>query len=343
MNLKEYADLTKREKIVVEIYDEPGVHYHEHDFLELSYVLEGSATHTTDSGTAILSKGDYFIIDYHKSHKYAQIGEVPFTVINCLFVPRFIDETLQEYPATTASMAAASAGRTATTAGMAAASAGRTTATAGMATATANMTSHTTGMKSTMAEHSIELADVVNNYLIKFDFCRLKGHPSDFIYHDEDGHIGQLFQNLHREYQQKNMGYLETMRCYLILLLIDIMRQLQLSDRTETANEMVIAITDYVQDHFPERISLSEIAAKYNYSLAHVSHTFKAETGMTFQDYVQSVRIRESCRLLINTPKKVAEIATLVGYTNIKFFNELFKRHMGMSPREFRKNPQPPR
>ena len=315
MNLKEYADLTKREKIVVEIYDEPGVHYHEHDFLELSYVLEGSATHTTDSGTAILSKGDYFIIDYHKSHKYAQIGEVPFTVINCLFVPRFIDETLQEYPPTTAGMAAASA----------------------------NMTSHTADMISTMAEHSIELADVVNNYLIKFDFCRLKGHPSDFIYHDEDGHIGQLFQNLHREYQQKNMGYLETMRCYLILLLIDIMRQLQLSDRTETANEMVIAITDYIQDHFPENISLSEIAAKYNYSLAHVSHTFKAETGMTFQDYVQSVRIRESCRLLINTPKKVAEIATLVGYTNIKFFNEIFKRRMGVSPREFRKNPQPPR
>jgi len=343
VNLKEYADLTKREKIVVEIYDEPGVHYHEHDFLELSYVLEGSATHTTDSGTAILSKGDYFIIDYHKSHKYAQIGEVPFTVINCLFVPRFIDETLQEYPATTAGMAAPSVGKTTTTAGRTTASAGKTTTTAGMAAASANMTSHTADMISATAEHSIELADVVNNYLIKFDFCRLKGHPSDFIYHDEDGHIGQLFQNLHREYQQKNMGYLETMRCYLILLLIDIMRQLQFSDRTETANEMVIAITDYVQDHFPERISLSEIAAKYNYSLAHVSHTFKAETGMTFQDYVQSVRIRESCRLLINTPKKVAEIATLVGYTNIKFFNELFKRRMGMSPREFRKNPQPPR
>lgn len=292
VNLKEYADLTKREKIVVEIYDKPGVHYHEHDFLELSYVLEGSATHTTESGTTILSKGDYFIIDYHKSHKYTQIGEVPFTVINCLFVPRFIDETLQEYPTTTKT-------------------------------------------------HHIELADVVNNYLIKFDFCRLKGHPSDFIYHDEDGQIGQLFQNLHREYQQKNMGYMETMRCYLILLLIDIMRQLQVSDQAETANKMVLAIADYVQEHFPEKLSLNELAEKYNYSLAHVSHTFKAETGMTFQDYVQSVRVRESCRLLINTPKKVAEIATLVGYTNIKFFNEVFKRHMGVTPREFRKNPQP--
>ena len=300
MNLKEYADLTKKEKIFVEINDKACVHYHDHDFLELSYVLDGSATHTSDSGTTILSKGDYFIIDYHKSHKYTQIGNVPFTIINCLFIPRFIDETLQEYP----------------------------TATEGQAP--------------TQQKHHIELADVVNNYLIKFDFCQLKGHPSDFIYHDDDGHVGQLFLNLHREYQQKNMGYLETMRCYVILLLIDIMRRLQVSDQTETANEMVLAITDYVQEHFPEKLSLGEIASEYNYSLAHVSHTFKAETGLTFQEFVQSVRIRESCRLLINTPKKVAEIATLVGYTNIKFFNEIFKRHMGVSPREFRKNPQPP-
>ena len=58
---------------------------------------------------------------------------------------------------------------------------------------------------------------------------------------------------------------------------------------------------------------------------------------MTFQEYVQSVRIRESCRLLVNTQKKVAEIATLVGYTNIKFFNELFRRQMGMTPLQFRR------
>jgi YesN/AraC family two-component response regulator len=71
--------------------------------------------------------------------------------------------------------------------------------------------------------------------------------------------------------------------------------------------------------------------------LQHVSTLFKKEVGVTFQEYVQSVRIKESCRLLINTDQKVADIATKVGYSNIKFFNEVFKRHMEMTPRDFRK------
>lgn len=285
MNLKEYADLAKKERIVIDIYDKPDVHYHNHDFLELSYVLDGCANHTVEGVSTVLSKGDYFIIDYNRSHKYTQIGDKPFTIVNCLFVPRLIDETLKDCH---------------------------------------------------------QLGEVVNNYLIKFDFCRLKDHPTKFIYHDGDGHIGQLFGHLCDEYKMKRMGYLETMRCYLILILVDIMRQIQVPDFTETGNEMVRYITDYIRKNFMEKLSLREIAEKYNYSLAHISHTFKLETGMTFQEYLQSVRIRESCRLLNNTSKKVADIATLVGYTNIKFFNEVFKRRTGMTPRQFRKAQRPP-
>jgi len=281
MNLKEYADLAKKEKIVIDIHDRPGVHYHKHDFLELSYVLEGCANHTLEGVSSVLSKGDYFIIDYNKRHKYVQIGDTPFTIINCLFVPRLIDETLKDCR---------------------------------------------------------QLGEVVNNYLIRFDFCRLKDHPTKFIYHDEDGHIGQWFDCLCKEYATKNMGYLETMRCYLILILIDIMRQIQAPDVPETGNEMIRYITDYVEQNFAEKMCLGEITGKYNYSLAHISHTFKAEMGMTFQEYLQSVRIKESCRLLINTSKKVADIATLVGYTNVKFFNQVFKRQTGMTPRQFRKS-----
>ena len=82
---------------------------------------------------------------------------------------------------------------------------------------------------------------------------------------------------------------------------------------------------------------MTTISRKYNYTLQHVSTLFKQEVGMNFQEYVQSVRIKESCRLLINTNQKVSDIATRVGYTNIKFFNEVFKRHMDMTPRDFRK------
>ena len=280
MDIQEWADIANRERIHLHVCSEPVSEQHEHDFLELTYVLSGQATHILDGVSSVLSKGDYFIVDYHKSHSYEQIGEEPFTVINCLFVPRFIDETLKG---------------------------------------------------------SQELGEVVNSYMIKFDFCRLKDHPTKFIYHDEDGHIGRLFQILQEEYRDRRMGYLETMRCYLIAIIIEIMRQIQMPDYAESGSPIIRYTIDYVQKNFMDKLSLGKITEKFNYSLAHISHTFKKETGMTFQEYVQYVRIRESCRLLINTTKKVTEIAALVGYSNIQFFNEVFRRQIGMSPREFRR------
>ena len=279
MRTQEYIDLVNEQKIVVDIYTGDAVRYHSHEFLELSYVLEGSANHTMEGMNTTLSKGDFFIIDYNKHHKYTQIGETPFTIMNCLFLPSLIDETLA-------------------------------------------------GCE--------QLSEVVKNYLIKLDFYQVKDHPTHFIYHDEDGRIGRLFQQLHEEYVCKPMGYMETIRSYLILILIHIMRQIELPGTTKSGNEMIRHITDYVDKNYHEKLSLAKISQKYNYSLAHISTLFKTEMGVNFQEYVQSVRMKESCRLLINTSKKVSEIAAAVGYTDIKFFNEVFKRQIGMTPREFR-------
>ena len=280
MRTKEYIDLVNAQKIVVDIYDGRVVRKHSHQFLELSYVLEGNATHTTEGITTVLSKGDYFIIDYNRYHEYQQIGDTPFVIMNCLFLPSLIDETL-------------------------------------------------TGCE--------ELSEVVRNYLIKLDFYQVKDHPTNFVYHDNDGWIGSLFQQLHREYEQKSMGYFETIRSYMILILIHIMRQIEIPNAYDSRNEMIRYIIDYVEKNYTEKLSLTAISRKYNYTLQHVSTLFKQEVGMNFQEYVQSVRIKESCRLLINTNQKVSDIATRVGYTNIKYFNEVFKRHMEMTPRDFRK------
>ena len=280
MRTEEYVALVKEQKIVIDIHQGSTARYHRHEFLELSYVLDGNAKHTTEGITTVLSKGDFFIIDYNRYHEYQQIGDTPFVVMNCLFLPSLIDETL-------------------------------------------------TGCE--------ELSEVLRNYLIKLDFYQVKDHPTNFIYHDNDGWIGSFFQHLHREYQEKNMGYFETIRSYLILILIHMMRQIEKPNAYNSGNEMIRHILDYVDKNYTDKLSLNAISQKYNYTLQHVSTLFKKEVGVTFQEYVQSVRIKESCRLLINTDQKVADIATRVGYTNIKFFNEVFKRHMEMTPRDFRK------
>ncbi|MEV5025411.1 helix-turn-helix domain-containing protein [Paenibacillus sp. LPE1-1-1.1] len=63
---------------------------------------------------------------------------------------------------------------------------------------------------------------------------------------------------------------------------------------------------------------------------------FTKHTGMNVTDYLQNIRVDRACDLLQSSNRKVSDIAASVGYHNVAFFNELFKKKTGVSPREFR-------
>ena len=58
---------------------------------------------------------------------------------------------------------------------------------------------------------------------------------------------------------------------------------------------------------------------------------------MNFNDYVQRYRVEQSCTMLKNSDKKIFDIAKAVGYNDLKYFNNVFKKIMGMTPYRFRK------
>ena len=68
---------------------------HEHEFLELSYILKGSAKHTLDGATEILHEGDYLIVDYGSRHCYTGCDGGRFDNIDCLFLPALLDPSLK--------------------------------------------------------------------------------------------------------------------------------------------------------------------------------------------------------------------------------------------------------
>lgn len=72
--------------------DEP----HRHSFFELVYVLRGSATHHLGDDTMRITAGDYFIIDPGTVHCYQNTED--FYIINCLFLPAYIDRALGDCP-----------------------------------------------------------------------------------------------------------------------------------------------------------------------------------------------------------------------------------------------------
>lgn len=69
---------------------------HRHTFFELVYVVHGSATHHLEDRTMLLKAGDFFIVDTGSAHCYRNVQE--FEIVNCLFLPEYIDRALADCP-----------------------------------------------------------------------------------------------------------------------------------------------------------------------------------------------------------------------------------------------------
>ena len=70
---------------------------------------------------------------------------------------------------------------------------------------------------------------------------------------------------------------------------------------------------------------------------AYFSTLFKKETGKNFLEYVTELRIQNAKNYLIQTNYDIAEVASAVGYNDLKYFSKLFKKTTGLNPSEFRK------
>ncbi|MFX3631945.1 MAG: response regulator [Candidatus Pristimantibacillus sp.] len=98
--------------------------------------------------------------------------------------------------------------------------------------------------------------------------------------------------------------------------------------------EQVIQI---IRESQPCEVSLTEVAAKVHLNACYLSQYFKQQTGSKFVDYVVSVRMEEAKMLVVRTSLRISEIAERLGYNDIAYFSNTFKKSTGKTPLEFRK------
>jgi AraC-like DNA-binding protein len=91
-----------------------------------------------------------------------------------------------------------------------------------------------------------------------------------------------------------------------------------------------------IEQHSAEELSLSKVAKAVNISPNHLSEKFKQVTGVNFVDYVARTRFEKTRDLLLNSNRRISEIAFAAGFQSLSQFNRVFKKLSSKSPTEYR-------
>jgi two-component system response regulator YesN len=94
---------------------------------------------------------------------------------------------------------------------------------------------------------------------------------------------------------------------------------------------------NYIDKHYADTVTLEVIAEKLHITPVHLSVVFKRETGMNYSKYLAAVRIEKSKALLKQPDMNLSQVANAVGYDSTSYFSNLFRKHTGLKPAEYRR------
>ena len=84
------------------------------------------------------------------------------------------------------------------------------------------------------------------------------------------------------------------------------------------------------------KITLEDTAEAVSLSASHLSRIFKEEMHTSFNAFLSDIRIEKSKLLLLSGDFSIAEISELVGFSDQSYFNKVFRKNTGMTPKRFR-------
>jgi transcriptional regulator GlxA family with amidase domain len=108
--------------------------------------------------------------------------------------------------------------------------------------------------------------------------------------------------------------------------------------KTEHSDEAISGAQEWLHQNFQQNFPLGAPARRVGMSLRNFVRRFKQATGDSPLAYLQKLRIAAAKRLLESDHRNVQEVSDAVGYQDVAFFRQLFERHTGVSPSEYRRS-----
>ncbi len=95
-------------------------------------------------------------------------------------------------------------------------------------------------------------------------------------------------------------------------------------------------IDQYLSNHLSDQVSLVHLAEHLYMSPSYLSRYFKQETGENFTDYVHRFKMKTACDMLRSNQDNIELIAAKLGYVERTYFSKVFKKYVGVSPKDYR-------
>ena len=147
-----------------------------------------------------------------------------------------------------------------------------------------------------------------------------------------------LFRKIIQELQLCRYGYEDYIASLFndILLLVD-RQQHEQKKTTGNVQEQIERAAAYFNENYNTKISIDDYAESLHISTNGFIHNFKQYAGMSPAQYILSLRMVNAQSLLERTTYNIKEISEIVGYENPLYFSRVFKKEIGKSPAQYRK------
>ena len=108
----------------------------------------------------------------------------------------------------------------------------------------------------------------------------------------------------------------------------------------QTAKQQTISqkVHRYIKEHYAENIDRNSIAEEFYVNPEYLGKIYKRETGKNLRDTITEYRIKKAKEMLTHPNVRIGEIAMEVGFDSFTYFSTMFKKYVGTSPNEYRKN-----
>ncbi len=115
-------------------------------------------------------------------------------------------------------------------------------------------------------------------------------------------------------------------------------KNIQLIPKEESSREDDAVVRDmlaFISQHYTEKMVLQDVVDALNYSETFLNKKFKKQMGTTFIEYLNRFRIQKALELLKDGKTAVQDVSWMCGIGDYKYFNMVFKKYIGCSPKEY--------